>query len=71
MPLLRASTGRPYDMDVPARSPSSDFAFFAFFVPCGHFLGPTRSAIGGTLAVSQVNARQPSFQPPSMVASIE
>jgi hypothetical protein len=34
-------------------------------------LGPTRSAMGGTLAVSQVKARQPNFQPSSIVASIE
>jgi hypothetical protein len=29
----------------------------------------TRSVIGFTLVVSHVNARQPSFQPPSMVES--
>jgi hypothetical protein len=33
--------------------------------------GPTRSLIGCTLAVSQVKARQPRRQPPSIVASIE
>ena len=43
------------------------FSRFPTIQPCG----PTRSLIGCTLAVSQVNARHPSFQPPWMVASIE
>jgi hypothetical protein len=40
-------------------------------LPASYPCGPTRSLIGGTLAVSQVNFRQLSFQPPSIVASIE
>src|SRR5713101_1394206 len=36
-----------------------------------YFFGPTRSLIGGTLAVSQVKARQPSCQPSSIVASMD
>src|SRR5713101_6605095 len=36
-----------------------------------YFCGPTRSLIGGTLVVSQVNARQPSCQPSSIVASMD
>jgi hypothetical protein len=36
-----------------------------------YFCGPTRSLIGGTLAVSQVNARQPNCQPSSIVASTD
>src|SRR6266849_10096228 len=50
---------------VPANKPqaSQGYSTYPF--------GPTRSLIGGTLEVSQVNARQPSFQPSSIVASIE
>jgi hypothetical protein len=33
--------------------------------------GPTRSLMGGTFTVSQVNAKQPNCQPSSMVASMD
>src|SRR5713226_8687815 len=52
------------------------FSLLAFFprpspsLPL-YFFGPTRSLIGGTLAVSQVKARQPSCQPSSIVASMD
>ena len=53
------------------RSMRSTFANVRQLPKSATFLGPTRSLMGGTLAVSQVNSKQPSCQPSWMVASMD